>query len=65
MQPSPSRMRQEIARCKALGVGHYLGKPALAAMKDGPNRKKVTFEWNGEDVVKVIASAFSRGGPPP
>ncbi len=27
---SPSRMRQEIARCKALGVGHYLGKPALA-----------------------------------
>ncbi len=27
---SPSCMRQEIARCKALGVGHYLGKPALA-----------------------------------
>ncbi len=27
---SPSRMRQEIARCKALGVGNYLGKPALA-----------------------------------
>jgi len=27
---SPCRMRQEIARCKALGVGNYLGKPALA-----------------------------------
>ena len=32
-------------------------------MKDGPNRKKVTFEWNPEDVVKVIASGFEEGTP--
>ena len=27
------------------------------------NRKKVTFEWNREDVLKVIASAFKEGTP--
>ncbi len=27
------------------------------------NRKKVTFEWNPEDVLKVIASAFEQGTP--
>ena len=55
-----------------LGYGFYIGwkkedfvgKPALAAMKDAPsNRKKVTFEWNREDVLKVIASAFEPGIP--
>ena len=31
-------------------------------MTDAPaNRKKVTFEWNAEDVVNVIASAFRPG----
>jgi vanillate/3-O-methylgallate O-demethylase len=30
-------------------------------MKERKNRKKVTFEWNAEDVVKVIASAFKPG----
>ncbi|MEM6636544.1 MAG: aminomethyltransferase family protein [Pseudomonadota bacterium] len=53
-----------------LGYGFYIawqkdefvGKSALAAMKESPsNRKKVTFEWNAEDVVKVIASAFRPG----
>lgn len=51
-----------------LGYGFYIGwksefigKGALARMKDGPNRKKVTFEWNGDDVVNVIASAFRPG----
>lgn len=52
-----------------LGYGFYIGwkkddfigKQALAAMKDGPNRKKVTLEWNAEDVVNVIASAFRPG----
>ncbi len=51
-----------------LGYGFYIGwksdfigKDALTRMKDGPNRKKVTFEWNAEDVVKVIASAFKPG----
>ena len=32
-------------------------------MKGGNNRKKVTFEWNREDVLKVIASAFEDGTP--
>jgi len=42
----------------------FVGKDALAAMKGSPkNRKKVTFEWNPEDVVKVIASAFEDGIP--
>jgi vanillate/3-O-methylgallate O-demethylase len=50
-----------------LGYGFYIGwkkddfvgKEALARLKDAPtNRKKVTFEWNPEDVIKVIASAF-------
>lgn len=53
-----------------LGYGFYIGwkkedfigKSALSAMKDAPtNRKKVTFEWNAEDVVNVIASAFRPG----
>ncbi len=55
-----------------LGYGFYIGwkkddfigKAALTAMKDSPaNRKKVTFEWNREDVLKVIASGFEEGTP--
>jgi vanillate/3-O-methylgallate O-demethylase len=30
-------------------------------MKGKQHRKKVTFEWNAEDVVEVIASAFKKG----
>lgn len=48
-----------------LGYGFYIGwktdfigKQALTRMKGGRNRKKVTFEWNPEDVVKVIASGL-------
>ncbi|MGZ9808870.1 vanillate/3-O-methylgallate O-demethylase [Pseudoroseicyclus sp. H15] len=42
----------------------FVGKEALTAMKGSPsNRKKVTFEWNKEDVLKVIASAFEQGTP--
>ena len=42
----------------------FIGKDALAAMKGASkNRKKVTFEWNREDVLKVIASAFEDGTP--
>ena len=54
-----------------LGYGFYIGwksdfigKDALARMKEQPNRKKVTFEWNPDDVVKVIASAFVPGETP-
>lgn len=41
----------------------FVGKAALEKMKAANNRKKVTFEWNREDVMKVIASAFEDGTP--
>lgn len=41
----------------------FVGKAALQKMKAANNRKKVTFEWNREDVMKVIASAFEDGTP--
>ncbi|MEL6208033.1 MAG: aminomethyl transferase family protein, partial [Pseudomonadota bacterium] len=41
----------------------FIGKSALAAMRDRPHRRKVTFEWNAEDVLKVIATAFEDGTP--
>ena len=41
----------------------FVGKDALVKMKGQKNRKKVTFEWNPEDVLKVIASAFEDGTP--
>ena len=51
----------------ALGYGIYVkfdhdfvGRKALEAIRGRPHRKKVTFEWNGEDVVRVLASAFQR-----
>lgn len=40
----------------------FIGAAALAEMKGKPHRKKVTFEWNAEDVMKVIASSFVPGG---
>lgn len=54
-----------------LGYGFYIGwkkkdfigKAALEKMKAGPNRRKVTFEWNKEDVLKVIASGLEDGIP--
>ena len=39
----------------------FIGKAALEKMKGKTHRKKVTFEWNAEDVVDVIASAFRPG----
>ncbi|MBL6773527.1 MAG: aminomethyl transferase family protein [Alphaproteobacteria bacterium] len=39
----------------------FIGKAALEAMRDKPQRKKVTFEWNADDVLSVIASAFEPG----
>ncbi len=41
----------------------FVGKAALEKMKAGPHRKKVTFEWNRDDVMKVIASNFEEGLP--
>lgn len=41
----------------------FVGKASLEQMKGRKNRKKVTFEWNREDVLKVIASGFEDGLP--
>lgn len=40
----------------------FIGRKALEAMKDKPHRRKVTFEWNAEDVAKVHASQLVPGG---
>jgi vanillate/3-O-methylgallate O-demethylase len=34
----------------------FIGRPALEALMGRPNRRKVTFEWNGEDLGRVLAS---------
>lgn len=41
----------------------FIGQDALKAMADKPHRKKVTFEWNGEDVARVMASFLQREQP--
>ncbi|WP_323772349.1 vanillate/3-O-methylgallate O-demethylase [Antarctobacter sp.] len=42
----------------------FIGKAALEKIKsEGATRKKVTFEWNRDDVLKVIASGFEEGLP--
>lgn len=55
-----------------LGYGFYIGwkksdfvgKAALEKLRDAPTkRKKVTFEWNKDDVLKVIASGFEDETP--
>ena len=50
-----------------LGYGFYIkfdhdfvGRAALEKMQGQRHRKKVTFEWNDEDVVKVMRSAFQQ-----
>ena len=50
-----------------LGYGFYIkndhdfvGRAALEKMQGRKHRKKVTLEWNGDDVTRVIASAFQR-----
>ena len=39
----------------------FIGKAALEAMRDKPKRKKVTIEWNRDDVLKVIESCLTEG----
>ena len=36
----------------------FIGREALEKMKDKPHRKKVTFEWNSDDVEKIFRSCF-------
>jgi vanillate/3-O-methylgallate O-demethylase len=52
----------------ALGYGlfvkfdhDFIGREALEKMAGKPQRKKVTFAWNAEDVVKVWASMLAPG----
>jgi len=54
-----------------LGYGIYIkfdhefvGRSALEAMRGKHHRKKVTFEWNAEDIMTVIASNFVPGAEP-
>jgi vanillate/3-O-methylgallate O-demethylase len=44
------------------GDHDYIGKAALEKMRGKPHRRKVTFEWNSEDVGTVMQSMFDRGG---
>lgn len=53
-----------------LGYGFYVkfdhdfvGRAALEKVRGGPHRRKVTFEWNPEDVARVHASHLDPGGP--
>lgn len=43
------------------GDHDYIGKEALAKMADEPQRKKVTYAWNAEDVVRVWQSMLVPG----
>jgi vanillate/3-O-methylgallate O-demethylase len=52
----------------ALGYGpfvkfdhDFVGREALEKMSGRPQRRKVTFAWNAEDVLKVFASLFEAG----
>ena len=52
----------------ALGYGpfvkfdhDFIGREALEKMAGKPQRKKVTFAWNADDVVKVLSSMFEPG----
>jgi len=41
----------------------FVGREALEAMADTPNRKKVTLAWNGEDVAHAMGTLFEKGTP--
>jgi vanillate/3-O-methylgallate O-demethylase len=40
----------------------FIGREALEWKVRQPHRKKVTFEWDGEDVSRIFASLFVPGG---
>jgi len=41
----------------------FIGREALEKMQGQPQRKKVTFEWNGEDVTNILGSFTEPGEP--
>ncbi|HEY4032142.1 MAG TPA: aminomethyl transferase family protein [Caulobacteraceae bacterium] len=40
----------------------FVGRGALQRMAEGPHRRKVSLEWNAEDVLAVQASQLQPGG---
>jgi vanillate/3-O-methylgallate O-demethylase len=38
----------------------FIGREALEKIAGQPHRKKVTFEWNGEDLARITSSLFDR-----
>jgi vanillate/3-O-methylgallate O-demethylase len=55
----------------ALGYGPFVkfdhdfaGREALEKLSKQPQRKKVSFAWNGEDIAKIYASLFQSGPEP-
>ncbi len=42
----------------------FFGRTALERRAAAPHRKKVTFEWHGDDLAKIYASLFRRGVDP-
>ena len=58
------RLRFAVGVTAGDSIGTPRGSVRFKFVKaDGPKRKKVTFEWNPEDVLKVIASNFEEGTP--
>ncbi len=62
------RIEDYYATPYALGYGpfvkfdhDFIGREALEAMAGEPQRKKVTFAWNGDDVARAFASMFRPG----
>jgi vanillate/3-O-methylgallate O-demethylase len=41
----------------------FIGRDALEKIAGNPHRRKVTFEWNADDVVRAYATMFDRDGP--
>ena len=39
----------------------FVGREAIEAEMENPRRRKVTLEWNGDDVVDVHRSLFEEG----
>lgn len=39
----------------------FIGREALEKMADKPHRRKVTFAWNKEDVIKAYSSLYEEG----
>jgi vanillate/3-O-methylgallate O-demethylase len=42
----------------------FIGREALEKIEGKAHRRKVTYEWNGEDVAKVLASVLDRDNDP-